>query len=197
MSKIWFSSDFHINHGNITGPKVSKWKDGYRNFENTYTMNKEIFNNINKYVKSEDVLYFLGDFCFGGHSLTPQWRGHIACQTIHLLRGNHDSHIDIYKDSFTSINDVLTVKHGQHTFFMSHYKHAIWLGSHKGFIHLYGHSHSNAEKWQIGKSMDVGIDNAKKLLGEYRPFSIEEVINLMSKREIFFPDHHNGSTNIK
>ena len=59
MSKIWFSSDFHINHGNITGPKVSKWKDGYRNFENTYTMNKEIFNNINKYVKSEDVLYFL------------------------------------------------------------------------------------------------------------------------------------------
>lgn len=187
---IWFSSDFHINHGNISGPKTSKWKSGYRNFENVSEMNTHIFTNINKYVKAEDVLYFLGDFCFGGHSLTPQWRNKIVCQTIHLCRGNHDVKIDLYKDSFSSIQDVLEVKHGKHNFFMSHYAHRVFPSSHKGTIHLYGHSHSTLEDTPWGKSMDVGIDNAKKIIGEYRPFSIEEIINLMDKREINVVDGH-------
>lgn len=195
MSKIWFSSDFHINHSNIAGAKVSKWTGGYRNFDTTHDMNKEIFNNVNKYVKPEDTLYFLGDFCFGGHKLTPEWRLHIACQNIHVCRGNHDSHIDKYANSFTSIQDVLTVTHGKHTFFMSHYAHRIWLGSHKGIIHLYGHSHDSIPDY--GRSMDVGVDVAKRLKGEYRPFSIEEIIDIIDKKEIVFPDKHNSNTNIR
>ncbi len=98
------------------------------------------------------------------------------------------------KELFTSTNDVLTVKHGKHTFFLSHYSHQVWLGSHRGFIHLFGHSHDSIEG--IGKSMDVGIDVAKRLLGKYRPFSIEEVINIMDKKEIVFLDKHNPSTNV-
>lgn len=191
---IWFSSDWHINHSNITGPKVSKWDKGYRNFESTHEMNKCLFNNINKYCRSEDIIYFLGDFCFGGHSLTPEWRKHIACQTIHVCRGNHDSKIDLYKNSFTSIQDVLTVKHGNHTFFLSHYSHQVWYGSHKGVIHLFGHSHNSIEG--IGKSMDIGVDTAYKLLKEYRPFSIEEVISIMDKKEVKFTDHHKLETDI-
>ena len=196
MSNIWFTSDTHINHGNIAGPKVSKWKSGYRTFDSTSQMNEHLLQQINKYVKWDDTLYHMGDFCFGGHKLTPEWRSRINCQDIHLCRGNHDEHIDLYKDCFTSLQDTLTVKHGKHTFFMSHYKHAIWYGSHKGFIHLYGHSHANAEDWLIGKSMDVGIDNAKKLLGEYRPFSVEEIISLMNKREVHQRDHHNSKTDL-
>lgn len=83
------------------------------------------------------------------------------------------------------------------SFVLSHFKHAIWNGSSKGWIHLYGHSHSTAEHWKIGKSMDVGIDNAKKLLGEYRPFSLEEVLNLMKDRKVEFNDHHDSSTNVR
>ena len=190
---IWITSDLHINHGNIAGPTVSQWKHGFRDFENTHEMNKTIFNTINKYIKPDDILYFLGDFCFGGHSLTPTWRSHIACQTIHVCRGNHDLHIDLYKDSFTSIQDVLTVKHGKHTFFMSHYSHRVWLGHHKGVIHLYGHSHNTIP--DHGRSMDVGIDVAKKLFGEYRPFRMEEIINIMDKKDINFIDHHTPDTN--
>lgn len=75
MSKIWFTSDTHYGHANIASKNCSKWKEGFRNFDNLDQMNKEIFNNINKYVKSEDILYFLGDFCFGGHSLTLiEWK---------------------------------------------------------------------------------------------------------------------------
>ena len=194
MSRIWFSSDWHISHTNIAGPKVSKWKSGYRDFDHVHDMNKCITQTINKYVKWDDTLYFLGDFCFGGHLKTPDYRAQINCRTIHLLRGNHDNHIDLYKDSFSSINDVLTVKHGQNTFFMSHYAHRIWLGSHKGVIHLYGHSHDSIPDY--GRSMDVGVDVARRLTGEYRPFSIEEIIGIMDKKDIKIVDHHNINTNI-
>lgn len=73
----------------------------------------------------------------------------------------------------------------------------VWYGSHKGFYHAYGHSHASLEKSPYGKSMDVGIDNAYKLTGEYRPFSVDEVVNLLDKRSIEFPDHHSPETDVK
>lgn len=195
MSKIWFTSDWHLGHTNITGPKVSSWNGGYRDFDNVSDMNQTIIQTINKYVKYDDVIYNLGDFSFGGHQNLPNYRDQIHCQTIHLLRGNHDEKVDLYKDKFTSINDTLTVKFGKHTFFMSHYSHRVWLGSHKGIIHLYGHSHDSIPDY--GKSMDIGIDVAKRLTGEYRPFCVEEIIQMMDKKEIKLVDHHDHNTNIR
>src|SRR6478752_5922195 len=102
---IYFSSDFHFGHSNIAGPKVSNWGSGYRDFDSVHEMNKTLTDTINKYVKAEDTLYFLGDFCFGGHRNTPTYRHSIVCQDIRLCRGNHDGKIDLYKDLFTSIED--------------------------------------------------------------------------------------------
>ena len=69
------------------------------------------------------------------------------------------------KTLFSSVQDVLTVKHGKHSFFLSHYSHRIWLGSHKEILHLYGHSHDSLDKngEYHGKSMDCGIDSAKRI----------------------------------
>lgn len=193
---IWFSSDFHFGHTNIAGPTVSKWKEGFRDFESVHAMNKTLTQTINKYVKPDDTLYFLGDFCFGGHTNTPTYRHSILCQNIHVCRGNHDGHIDKYKDLFSSINDVMWCKaRPDRPIFMSHYSHRVWEGSHKGFIHLYGHSHDSISDW--GKSMDVGVDTAYRLFKEYRPFSLEEIIQIMDKRDIAFIDHHHRDTNVK
>ena len=85
-------------------------------------------------------------------------------------------------------------KYGKQLFFLSHYSHQVWYGSHKGVIHLFGHSHNSIEG--IGKSMDIGVDTAYKLLKEYRPFSIEEVISIMDKKEVKFTDHHKLETDI-
>ncbi len=199
-SNIWFSSDFHLGHSNIAGPKTSSWRDGYRDFDSVQEMNQEILKNINKYVKWDDTLYFLGDFCFGGHKNTPGYRDQINCQTIHVVRGNHDGKIDSYKDKFTSIQDVLTLDidgkgNPKRTIFMSHYAHRVWLGSHKGVIHLYAHSHNSIP--DHGKSMDVGIDVAKWLTGEYKPFSLEEILKIMEGKETAFVDHHDKDTNMK
>lgn len=38
--------------------------------------------------------------------------------------------------------------------------------------------------------MDVGVDSAKMILGEFRPFSIEEVIDLNSRKKIIPISHH-------
>ena len=192
---IWFSSDWHFGHTNIAGPKVSQWKSGYRNFESVHEMNKCLTETINKYVKPEDTLFFLGDFCFGGHKNTPAYRHSIQCQTIHLCKGNHDHHIDQYSGLFASVQDVKDLNYTPHTIFMSHYAHRVWQGSHKGWIHLYGHSHDSIP--DHGKSMDVGVDVAYRMFGEYRPFSIDEIFQIMNKKQIAFDDHHDTNTNVK
>ncbi len=42
-------------------------------------------------------------------------------------------------------------------------------------------------------SMDVGIDNANLIVGDYRPFSFEEISQIMTQRKGFFPDHHGNN----
>jgi len=179
---IWFTSDLHFSHKNIAGAKVSQWNSGFRTFDSIDQMNDTLFNTLNKYVKKGDILYFLGDFCFGGHDKTPLYRSKINCDTIHFIRGNHDEHIDLYKDSFTSINDVMTLKYAKKTIFLSHYAHRAWNGSHKGVVHLYGHNHGTLEDY--GLSMDVGVDVAYRMFGEYRPFNINEIIDIMNNKNI-------------
>ncbi len=196
---IWFTSDTHFGHTNITGPKISNWSSGYRNFDSVYEMNMSLIEGINKYVKEDDILYHLGDWSFGGVQNILQFRNYIVCKNIHLILGNHDQHIIdkeiIHQDIsfnpielFTSVQDVLTLDIGKTKLFLSHYSHRVWLGSHKGVIHLYGHSHGSIP--DFGRSMDVGVDVAFKKFGEYRPFNIGDITNIMSKRSIEKIDHH-------
>lgn len=198
MKNIWFTSDTHFDK-NITGPKVSQWSGGYRDFETVHQMNTALVEGINKYVKEDDILYHLGDWSFGGIYNIIQFRNLIVCKNIHLILGNHDQHIvdkevkyhDISFNPielFSSVQDVLTLSVGKTKLFLSHYSHRVWLGSHKGVIHLYGHSHGSIPDY--GKSMDVGVDVAFKKFGEYRPFNIGDITNIMSKRNIEKIDHH-------
>lgn len=193
MSNIWFTSDSHFGHTNIAGPDVSSWSSGYRNFKSVHEMNLSLVNGINKYVKEDDTLYHLGDWSFGGVHNIFQFRNNIVCKNIHLILGNHDQHIKdkVIKyhntsfnpiDLFSSVQDVLHLKLGKTELFLSHYSHRVWLGSHKGVIHLYGHSHGSIPDY--GRSMDVGVDVAFKKFGEYRPFNIGDITNIMSKREV-------------
>lgn len=202
MSRHWITSDLHLGHANIAGPKISNWKDGYRNFDSVAQMDALIIDNLNKYVAQDDTLWFLGDFCFGGHYRTPDYRRRINCGTIHLFKGNHDTNIDKYRDFFSSMQEaglrwLTDTKDQKHPFFFSHYAHRVWEGSHKGYFHAYGHSHSSLEHSPYGRSMDFGIDNAYKVLGEYRPFSVDEAVHILQKRKVEIPDHHTPETNVR
>lgn len=236
MSQIYFSSDFHGYHKNIC-KGTTQWTNNAnhnnnqecRDFPNEVAMTEHLVENINKCIKEDDILYFLGDWSFGGIDKIWKFRKQINCETIHFILGNHDHHqeankeiyipiednyilgkldipIDPFKKKdgkfcveirnlFSSVNHVLHTTIGKNKFFLSHYAHRVWNQSHHGVIHLYGHSHSSLEATPWGKSMDVGIDNAFKILGEYRPFHINEILEIMNKREIHIIDHHNQFTN--
>lgn len=80
-----------------------------------------------------------------------------------------------------------------HKICLLHYGMRVWNKSHKGAIHLYGHSHDTLPG--VGKSMDVGVDVAFRMFGEYRPFSWKEIQSIMAKKETEIVDHHNKNTN--
>ena len=185
---IWFTSDTHWGHRNITGPSVSRWDSGYRNFRTTQEMNDTLISNINKYVKEDDILYHLGDWSFGGKDSVLNFRNSLICKNIHLILGNHDEYIEndleFYRQHFASIERSYSGYIGKNYFHISHYSHRIWPKSHRGSIHLYGHSHGTLPGFS--KSMDVGVDCHK----EFRPFHIDEIIKKMDKIEIRKIDHH-------
>ena len=189
---IWITSDTHHGHKNIAGPKVSRWKSGFRTFNSVPEMNETLINNINKLVKPDDILYHLGDWSFGGIENISIFRNSIVCKNIHLILGNHDEHIEDNKDNlqdlFSSVRDTYKGYIGKNYFYLNHYANRVWPKSHKGSIHLYGHSHSSIP--DFGKSMDVGVDSAYKLFGEYRPFHINEILQIMDKKGIVKVDHH-------
>ena len=153
-------------------------------------MNNTIIGNINKMVGENDTLWILGDFAYGirqGYYETcRKHRDRIKCRNVVLIWGNHDKR-DI-RDLFKFTTDLANTEIADWAMTFCHYAMAMWPGSHRGSIHLYGHSHSNAEDWLEAmmpgrRSMDVGIDNAFQTLGEFRPFCIEtEIIPRMSAR---------------
>lgn len=192
---IYFSSDFHYNHLNITGSLVSSWKSGYRDFNSVHEMNEAILSSVNSTVNYDDELYFLGDFCFGDRSKIPYFRSRINCQTIYFIRGNHDHNIDKYSDCFTWIKDYHEFYYNKTMFCLFHYPMAVWNGSHKGSINCCGHSHGtflpSRPESKKGKLLDVGWDVFRK------PVSIEEVLKIMDKKDVAFLDHHDKNTNVR
>lgn len=222
MSRKFFISDTHYGHGNIAGKNTSMWKDGYRHYNSIVEMNQDLVKSINKTVAEDDELFHLGDWSFGGIENIWNFRKQLRCKNIHLILGNHDHHIEdnkalpnVYRDVSKTLRDdfhaiishgtvfakelFTSVSHykevvinGKHLI-LSHYGHRVWHGSHKGWIHLYGHSHDSLPPY--GKSMDVGVDTAIRMLGEPRPFSYEEIMDFMKKQPLEFPDHHDLTTN--
>lgn len=213
MSNVFFTSDTHYGHANIASKKTSSWGRGYRHFNSVEEMNKALVKGINDIVGPYDTLYHLGDWSFGGIDNIWKFRSQIDCQNIHLIFGNHDQHIETPKpislsgvdntqDLFSSVGYYKEVKINGKMFVLSHYAHRIWHGSHKGWYHLYGHSHdsmdlsrSTGKLIEYGKSMDCGIDSAIRILGSPRPFALNEITAILDKRTIEFPDHHDPRTN--
>jgi calcineurin-like phosphoesterase family protein len=214
MSRTWFSSDFHGYHAGICrGTSLWDDKQGTRDFDTLEEMNAHLIENINRCCKPEDVLYFGGDFTFGGIDKIWLFRKELQVKTIHYIIGNHcdkiaknkvlpncyyaadgqnQGHYDVRaQDLFTSVQDVLTIKLGKKTIFMSHYPHISWIWAKEGSIMVHGHEHGNINHLNEDcRRFDIGIDSAYKILGEYRPFSAEEVIEINEKKPVLKLGHH-------
>jgi len=176
--KTFFTADCHFDHAKFYEPQATRpfSMDGW---------NELMLDSINTRVDRADRLFILGDFAW---KRPGYWRQQIRCRHVTLIVGNHDSEAKCRNVFGGSMYLTRMVKKVCGTLvFLSHYPHAYWPSSHYGSLHLYGHCHNQREAcldaiWPERRSMDVSPDTAFQLMGEWRPFSDEEVVERLSKR---------------
>lgn len=148
----YFSSDWHLNHANIL-------KYDNRPFKDIKEHDEVIINNYKSIVSNYDNFYFLGDFAFASNGYIEKILNSLNGNKF-FIRGNHDKKdtIRLYKKYGTYLGELETVEINKQKIVLCHYSMRVWNGSHKGFWHLYGHSHGSLEHLLNGKSFDVGIN---------------------------------------
>ena len=161
-------------------------------------MNDYLTDRINEIVGVNDTLWHLGDWAFAPQNSYYHrcrfYRDRIKCQNVNIVWGNHDQP-DKIRDLFNEAHFLHEIRVEGQQIVLCHYAMAVWNKSHRYAWQLYGHSHASAEPWMDRamkgrRSFDVGVDNAVKLSGDYRPFSFNEVRDIMLKKDGFSMDHH-------
>lgn len=180
----WFSSDWHLQHRNIL--EYDK-----RDFESIDKHDEYIINNYNSTVRPEDSFYYLGDFCLGNMIKADHYLSRMNGNKF-FIKGNHDKRdmVKLYKKYGEYLGQMSDIHIDDKQIILCHYAMRIWERSHHGSLHLYGHSHDKLEREQWGRSMDVGIMTAKRILGDYVPFSYEWIEKTLFNRPIKLVDGH-------
>jgi calcineurin-like phosphoesterase family protein len=177
-----FLADPHFQHERILQDF------SIRDFPTIEDHDQHIIDKINEYVQHKDELWILGDFCWDDKP--GKWREKINCREVHFIYGNHDSREKCSK-AFSTCHDLRVIKIGGVKTVLCHYPMVYWDGSHHGNFHLYGHLHyyreEEMDRMMPGRrSMDVGVDAAYHRFGEYRPFSEDDIVEILGSK----PGHH-------
>ncbi len=210
MGTTFFTSDLHIGHRSILkyterGPIMVGCAQQGEDEEiekgelerRLHVHNNWVLNRINATVGPTDHLYILGDLFFGDKWLAGHWIDQLKCKHRIFIEGNHDDDLmSFYRNSglFEEVHGSYhEIKVNGHKIILSHYPIAEWNRGHKGALHLHGHCHGNFDyksaNLQDKKILDVGWDNSIKVLGEYTPFSLEQIEEYMKGRVNIL--HHN------
>lgn len=177
--KTFFTSDTHFYHSNII-------KYCLRPFADAHEMNETLIANWNNVVTQNDVVYHLGDFAFGDVDGVHNVMQRLNFKHMHFIRGNHDKpFLNWYRTvchgmgtKVTLHDSYLETKIEGNKFTLCHYAMRVWNESHRGSLHLYGHSHGTLPDDPNSKSFDVGVD-----CHDFTPISLERVLHLMSKKK--------------
>lgn len=96
--------------------------------------------------------------------------------------------------TMTFLGESAQFKFNNFNFDCRHMAPMLWeKKKYPNYVSLFGHSHGNLADSQpndfMGKKMDIGVDNAKKF--NNKPyFLLEEVIDIMSTKNVISLDHH-------
>ena len=168
----WFLADTHFHHKNILKDRSE--------FSSIEEMNEKLVENYNKIVKPNDIVFHLGDVSFKINEVEPIIKR--LNGQINLIIGNHDyENENKYKNmnKFNWVKSYHKFKINNNKIILFHFPIASWDCIHHGSYHFHGHSH--AQYQGKGLSLDVGVDMARKILGEYRPFNYDEIISYLTK----------------
>lgn len=181
--KIFFTSDTHFNHS-----RIIQYCD--RPFADVNDMNEQLIANWNNVVSPDDVVYHLGDFAFGNEKSVNAIMQRLNFKHMHFIKGNHDKPFMEWWTKARFNNDcvaqkvdvnhyILETHINKQKFVLCHYAMRVWDQSHRGALHLYGHSHGTLPDDPNSKSFDVGVD-----CHNYHPISLEQVLKIMDKKKV-------------
>ena len=167
----FFTADCHFSH---------KLVARIRGFPNENDHDLHILEQWNNTVKGGDVVVVCGDFTLETHAIDwidAMWKA-LNGNKI-LVTGNHDYWVKKLEVQ-NGVRKIYhkTIKQGVDRQFIvaCHYPIQSWYLQGHGSIHVHGHSHGKV--LPTPGRLDVGLDVAKIMLGEYRPFSYDEVLYL-------------------
>lgn len=151
-------------------------------------MNEALIIAWNNTVSQFDTVYHLGDFLFGdtdrANELFYELNGdiHMLSYSFHHDRfWLPDSEQDLRRGVF--LEPPLMVIEDQDCFVtLCHFPLEIWDRKHYDQYCCHGHSHGVTDASRTERILDVGVDNAFRLTGEYRPFALYEAIEIMDAR---------------
>ncbi|MEM4260929.1 MAG: metallophosphoesterase family protein [Candidatus Woesearchaeota archaeon] len=185
--KTFFTADTHFSHRNII-------RYCNRPFKDEKEMDETLITNWNSVVRSEDVVYHLGDVGFTNEDKLYQILKRLNGK-IHLIYGNHDKIIrksNLLQSRFESTNELKKVyiqdmnhPKGRHEITLCHYAMRVWDKSHHGSFHLFGHSHGSLSDDPNSLSLDVGVDN-----WNFKPVSFNEIIEKMKQKTFISINYH-------
>jgi calcineurin-like phosphoesterase family protein len=164
--KVWVTSDWHLGHKNIIAYCS-------RPFDTVEEMNAKIISNYVAVVCADDVVYFLGDFCF--YKDPSEWLKGLPGRII-FIKGNHDR-----QTFFKHMPDSLTVEYGGKRIRMGH---DPFFADVKYPINLCGHVH---EKWahkrvrgdfNFTDVFNVGVD-----VNNFEPVLLDKVLKMKVKED--------------
>jgi calcineurin-like phosphoesterase family protein len=191
--QVWFTADTHFGHGNIikycqrpflSPEEFAATRDDPRSKIRISDATVKAHDNalldaINQRVAVDDLLWIVGDFCWGGLVEAMRYRNRIRCRTVYLVWGNHD-HRDI-ASAFTECIEQGMIEIDGQEIWLNHYPMRSWNKAFHGSWHVYGHVHGRLQKEDAAKPgmlvKDVGVDAC-----DYRPWSFEELRQYMAPR---------------
>ena len=175
---VFFTSDTHFGHASVI-------RNCERPFATIEEMDAALIARWNAVVGERDTVYHLGDFCFRNDREAPWYLDRLNGR-VHLLEGNHDGDtIKHHAARFASVSVIEEITVGGQMIVLCHYPMREWNGCYRGAWHFHGHVHGRLNHEPLGHSVDVGADS-----GGFRPWSFQEIAELMKDRKTPFGDGH-------
>lgn len=159
--KTWVISDTHFSHA-----KIIEYEN--RPFANVEAMDTALIANWNSMVATNDVVYHLGDVCFGNRekivAILTQLHG-----TKILVMGNHDRRKTVTMWKTTGFDEVFTEPQVYQGIILSH--EPLSPESRGDRINVHGHVHSRTLN-------EPGYVNLSVELWNYTPVNMTHVLQL-------------------
>lgn len=161
----WVTSDLHLEHANII-----KYEN--RPFKDTEIMGATLTANWTRLVEKNDLVFVLGDFCFGSKEFTTKVLAALPGRKV-LIKGNHDSHsTNWFRDvGFMEVSKWPIIV--DRFFILSH--EPMYLSVNSPYVNIHGHLH--------GTSLDdLQHFNVSVELHDYSPLDLDVVERTIRER---------------